>query len=151
MIITFCGHSDFQGSLEYERKILDFLEENIGDSFVELYLGGYGAFDRFAYDCCKKFQTSHQNVKLIFVTPYINGNCRESNYDAIVYPEIEDKPLKFAISYRNKWMVQKADYVIAFIERSFGGAYQTYKYAKNMGKKYLTSRKKMYKVWYQRR
>ena len=60
---------------------------------------------------------------------------QELTYDSTVYPEIEDKPLKFAISYRNKWMVQKADYVIAFIERSFGGAYQTYKYAKSMGKK----------------
>ena len=49
MIITFCGHSAFRGTEEYEQKILDLLKEKVGDSAADMYLGGYGGFDRFAY------------------------------------------------------------------------------------------------------
>ena len=55
-------------------------------------------------------------------------------YDSIIYPEIENKPRKFAIFYRNRYMVEKADYVVAYVEHSWGGAYQAYKYAKGKGK-----------------
>ena len=52
----------------------------------------------------------------------------------MIYPEIEDKPKRYAILYRNKYMVEKADYVVAYVSRNWGGAYQTYKHAKRRGK-----------------
>ena len=48
--------------------------------------------------------------------------------------KLKKKPLKFAISYRNKYMVETADYVIAYVSRAFGGAYMTYRHAKRKGK-----------------
>ena len=40
-----------------------------------------------------------------------------------MYPEgIETVPKRFAISWRNKWMIQKSDYVITYIVYSWGGA-----------------------------
>ena len=134
MIVTFCGHADFQRSDEYEKKIFDFFEKNIGEQSTEVYLGGYGAFDEFAYKCCKKYKATHPNMFLIFVTPYINVEYQELEYDSIIYPDIEDKPLKLAILYRNRYMVEKADCVIAFVARPFGGAYKTYKHARNKKK-----------------
>ena len=120
MIITFCGHSSFVPTPEYEHKLLSLLQELIGDGNAEFFLGEYGAFDAFAYECCKKFKATHPNVKLIFVTPYISPeyqknylNHQEMRYDHIIYPPLENVPPKFAISRRNKWMVQKADLVIA--------------------------------------
>ena len=71
MIVTFCGHSDFTKSAEYEEKILAFLEEKVGDRSADMYLGGYGAFDSFAYECCKKYKTTHPQISLVFVTPYL--------------------------------------------------------------------------------
>ena len=38
------------------------------------------------------------------------------------------------IAYRNKYMVEKADVVIAYVMHDFGGAYATYTYAKRKGK-----------------
>lgn len=141
MIVTFCGHAHFSGSEEYEKKILSFLEEKIGDQPADMYLGGYGGFDGFAYDCCKKYQKMHPNVSLVYVTPYLTGvhqkkhlDYQQTRYDFILYPEIEDKPARFAISYRNKYMVEKADYVVAFVSHDWGGAYTTYKHAKRNGK-----------------
>ena len=104
MIITFFGHSNFVGTEKFEKQIFCFLEETVGDAPAEMYLGGYGGFDSFAYECCKKYQASHENVSLIFVTPYLTLdyqkkrlNHEKTRYDAILYPEIENKPLKFAI------------------------------------------------------
>ena len=53
MIITFCGHSDFCPTVDYEKRVLALLDKLVGDSPAYLYLGGYGAFDEFAYACGK--------------------------------------------------------------------------------------------------
>ena len=144
MTVTFCGHSKFRASKEYEQIILSFLEKTVGDNSAEMYLGGYGEFDTFAYVCCKKYKQAHPKVRLVFVTPYITVEYQrntleyqKNRYDEILYPEIENVPLRFAISYRNKWMVEKADYVVCAIEHEFGGAYKTYKYAKAKNKQVI--------------
>ena len=137
MIITFCGHSKFYDSKEIHGEMMALLEQLVGDAPVEFFLGGYGNFDSFARSCCEEFKETHPNAKLILITPYINKKFYEYEkklYDGIIYPEIEDKPLKFAISYRNKWMVEKADYVIAYVDEAYGGAYQTLTHARRRKK-----------------
>ena len=48
-----------------------------------------------------------------------------------IYPEgLEYTPPRFAISKRNQWMVMQSDYVIAYVEHSFGGAAQFTEYAR---------------------
>ena len=142
MIIAFCGHAEYTGTEDDERKILTLLTELIGNQHAELYLGGYGAFDEFARKCGKKYQKIRPNTKLIFITPYITLDYQKNHldyekslYDEIVYPELEKVPLKFTVSYRNRWMVEKADCVIAYVSHGWGGAYATYKHAKRKGKK----------------
>ena len=77
----------------------------------------------------------------MFITPYITLEYQRNRleyqrnrYNGIIYPEIEEKPLRFAIHYRNRWMVEKADYCVCGISRSYGGAYKAYEYAKRKGK-----------------
>ena len=122
-------------------KVLAFLETIVGNQVADIYLGGYGEFDEFAYCCCKEYKKTHPNISLIFITPYMTEDyqknhlsCQQKRYDGILYPEIEDKPLKFAITYRNRWMVEKADYIVACVNHTWGGAYKTYKHAKKIGK-----------------
>mgnify|MGYP003426151204 FL=1 len=141
MIVTFFFFSHFSKSEEYEQQILAFLEEKVGDQPADMYLGGYGSFDSFAYDCCKKYKETHPNISLVFVTPYLSIDYQKNHleyqkarYDSILYPEIEDKPKRYAITYRNKYMVEKADYVVAYVSHDWGGAYTTYKHAKRKGK-----------------
>ena len=138
MIITFCGHAQFPYSEEYEKNVMAFLEEKVAYRSADMYLGGYGAFDSFAYRCSRKYKETHPNISLVLVTPYLNGNkliTQRERYDSVLYPEIEDKPKRFAITYRNMYMVEKADYVVAYVSHDWGGAYATYKYAKRIGKK----------------
>ena len=141
MIVTFCGHAQFNKTDEYEQKVLAFLEEKVGDKAADMYLGGYGGFDGFAYDCCVKFKEKNPKVSLVFIVPYMTEqyqkNCldyQKARYDLTIYPEIENKPQRYAIIYRNRYMVEKADFVVAYITHDWGGAYKTYQYAKRKKK-----------------
>lgn len=142
MIISFFGHRRFCKGEQCKEKFLEILETLAGDRAVDFYLGGYGAFDSFAYACCKEYKDTHPRAKLVLITPYITISYQQNNlslqtarYDAIIYPDIEDKPLKFAITYRNYWMVDKADSILFYVAHDWGGAYQTYKYAKRKSKR----------------
>ena len=141
MIITFCGHRDFLATSVLEARLLTIMEELIGDDPAELYLGGYGNFDTFAYHCGCIYRKLHPQVSLVFVTPYITPLHADGaaihdqrQYDEILYPALERVPPKYAISHRNRYMVEHADLVIAYITHSRGGAYQTYCHAKRKGK-----------------
>ena len=76
---------------------------------------------------------------MAFVTPYVNPAYQkmracEKEYDVIVFPPIENVPPKFAISARNKWMVEQSDAVVAFVNHDWGGAYATYRHAQRRSK-----------------
>ena len=140
MIITFCGHRDYIRKDADEQKVLEILECEVGNSECEFFLGGYGGFDGFAHSCVKKYKETHPNVKLIFVTPYMDEKYIKSHTEymrdiEVVYPPVETAPKKFAISHRNRWMMEQADVVIAYVCHSYGGAYNSYKHARAKGKK----------------
>ena len=141
MIVSFCGHAQFAGNAELERRMLEWIEERVGEEMVEFYLGGYGEFDRFAYACCKKYRALHPSAMLVFVTPYLTEQYqrdhlrdRAQQFDSVVYPPIECKPLRLAILYRNRYMVECADVIVAYVAHMHGGAYQTLCHARRLGK-----------------
>jgi len=137
MIITFFGHTEFTETKAIEDKIYSILDNINNNEQIDFYLGGYGRFDLFAYACAKKYKETHKNVKLIFVTPYISEkyiNKRTDEYDEIIYPPLENKPNKYAILYRNQWMIKESDIVIVYVKYSVGGAYTAYTYAERIGK-----------------
>ena len=55
-------------------------------------------------------------------------------YDGSVYPDLENTPPRFAIIKRNEWMIDKSDFLIAYVKNSFGGANKTLSYAKKRRK-----------------
>ncbi len=81
MIVTFCGHNIFEKSEEYEQQILAALEKKVGNRSADMYLGGYGAFDAFVYECCKKFKETHPRISLVFVTPYLTVEYQKNHLD----------------------------------------------------------------------
>jgi len=45
---------------------------------------------------------------------------------------LEKSCYKTALQKRNRWMVQNRDFMIAYIRRRYGGARQTYQFAKKL-------------------
>ena len=136
MIIAFFGHSAYTARPYDEEKILAFLTEKIGDEPARLFFCGNGAFDSFALYCGKKYQQAHTNTRLVLVLPEMSEeshNVRRENYegvyDEILRPEIKDKPARYVLSYRNKWMVEQSDYVVMYITHKSTVSHQAYRYA----------------------
>ena len=83
----------------------------------------------------------HPRVKLIFITPYLLSNRlqeQSEKYDCVVYPALEKIPPKFAISYRNRYMVENSDIIISYVRYNRGGAYQACLYAKKRKKRIIS-------------
>ena len=58
--------------------------------------------------------------------------------DHTLLPEgIETVPPRFAIEYRNKWMIDHSDIVVTYVRRSFGGAAKFKNSAKKKNKKVI--------------
>ncbi len=141
MVVSFFGHAQFHRNDKYEQEILHYLSENIGDQYAEVYFGGYGGFDLFAYECCKKYKATHPNISLVFVSPYTTVEYQRNHldhqkarYDSILYPGLENIPPRFAIVYRNRYIVEKSDYIMFYVSHDWGGAYATYQYAMKRNK-----------------
>ena len=143
MIIAFCGHSSYQATEKHKDTILDILKEYIDDPAIKFFLGEYGNFDSFAYRCAKEFKSKNPSAKLVFVTPYIPSDshkhiaAEKDRFDLILYPPLESVPPRYAISYRNRWIVENADLIIAYISHEYVGAYAMYRYAKRKNVKII--------------
>ncbi|MCM1438620.1 MAG: hypothetical protein NC131_05345 [Roseburia sp.] len=143
MKITFCGHAEILERNEIAEKISHTFKTEISDERLEFYLGAYGEFDHIALKACVTYKSLHPLSKIYFITPYPEDKYLKSRnlngkiFDGIIYPPIETVPKKYAIIERNKWMVNQADLVIAYVNHSWGGAAKTFDYAFKAKKRYV--------------
>ena len=151
MIITFCGHSDFHGTRESEEKILACIREQAKGERVSFLLGGYGGFDDFAKDCCKKYKQEDPRSELLFASPYrIEGFYKKrewikETYDCIMIPDnIGSLFSKYNILKRNEWMVRECDFLIAYVDYDWGGAAKMLQYAIRRKKPYINFGSKVF-------
>ena len=140
---TFSGHRevhqpDMEAQLDAEIEML--LQTD--NEFLFL-TGGMGQFDDMGAGAVRAAKRRHPKkcITLALVLPYMLNRLNtdkayyQSHYDQIIIPEeSETAYYKAAIRRRNRWMVDRADIVIAYICRDFGGALATVRYAQKQGK-----------------
>ena len=64
-----------------------------------------------------------------------NKEYYEFTYDDVVIPDVlAGVHPKSAITKRNRWMAENSDFVVTYVYRDFGGAYDAKKYALKLGK-----------------
>lgn len=146
--VAFIGNRDVSDSEAVLKELLCKLEEHFatgrGDSltfYPVFYCGGYGKFSQIASDAIDLLRKRNPTLKSkkLFITPYITPSYLKINeymkefYDEIVYPPLENVPPKFAISRRNKWMIDRCEIVFAYMENPCGNTrkYINYAYRKH--------------------
>ena len=136
----FFGHSNCPSG------IAPFLEETITKAILEdsatmFYVGNQGQFDSMARKALKRITLKYPQVNYAVVLAYMPNEkkeCGHTDYSDTMLPEgIENVPPRFAISWRNKWMLKQADIVITYITHSWGGAAQFADLAKRQHKQVL--------------
>ena len=137
--IAFIGHREIYGHYRLEDQIEQIARDKLYEKeYVEFYVGRNGDFDISVASAVKRAQKAvgHHNSCLILLQPYPmkDDEYYEKFYDEVQYPVDNRTHPKAAITKRNRWMIENAELLVAFVEEGRnGGAMTTLKYAQTRG------------------
>ena len=124
---TFFGHRDCPSSIKPKLRevLINLIENHAVDIF---YVGQQGAFDDIVRSVLKELASVYPHIRYAVVLerlPLKRDEFDTRDYSDTMLPEgIETVHPRFAISWRNKWMIKQSDYVTTYITHSWGGAAQ---------------------------
>ncbi len=131
---TFFGHRDCIGlsRSELEKAIEDLILNHDVDLF---YVGNEGQFDALVHWVLLAMKKKYPHIRYAVVLAYPPKNIPGEDYSDTMLPEgIEAVHPRYAITWRNRWMLQRADYVITYVTHPWGGAAMFAEKAKQQNK-----------------
>lgn len=134
MFCTFFGHKDTPKEIEptLRSTLIDLIENK---NVTVFYVGNNGNFDTMVR---RQLEDLSQTYPITYSVVLAYLPTEKNKYDNLtntIYPEgLETVPKRFAISWRNKWMIQQSSIVVTYVTHSFGGAAQFKEMAARMGK-----------------
>ena len=137
MTCTFFGHRDAPHTIKpiLRENIIDLIENRGVDLF---YVGNQAAFDRMTIKVLRELAEEYPQIKYYVVLAYVPHNKERlglKDGDSTIYPECLDKtPPKYAIIKRNRWMIERAGFVITYVTHITGGAADFKALAERKGK-----------------
>ena len=133
LTVSFFGHRFIDDSQTVEQKLYELLRIIIsrGDRGVEFLVGRNGDFDLMTASVVRRLKKAinAENVFLTLVLPYETAELR-NNTEASA-----DKNFKYAITARNRDMIDRSDMVVVYVRNQSGGAHQSLRYAEKNEKK----------------
>ena len=129
---TFFGHKDCSET-KYSN-ILQAIQNLITEkNIITFYVGTQGNFDSLVYRALCNLRADFPQIRIYRVLAYLpKDNSLIS--DSILLEGIELIHPRYAISWRNRWMIEHSDYVIAYITHNYGGAARFVNEAERRGK-----------------
>lgn len=122
---TFFGHRDCPETIKpkIHTTVVNLIENH---GVTMFYVGNQGNFDRMVRSVLKEVTTAYPEAGYAVVLAYMpsgkSPNVLEDFSDTMLPEGIETIPKRYAISWRNKWMIDHADYVVTYLIRLQGGA-----------------------------
>lgn len=140
MICCFFGHHDAPSEIKPILK--DTISRLIIEEGISNYLvGNHGAFDGMVYTILKELRAKHPHICFNVVLAYMPQKREDYNFvDPMdtLYPEgLESIPKRFAISWRNDWMLKQSEVVICYVRHSMGGSGKYVEKANRQGKRII--------------
>lgn len=148
LTVSLFGHRIIDDYLTAEQKLYELLRiiMSRGDREVEFLVGRNGDFDLIATSVIRRLkrEINVENVFITLVLPYETAELRnnteafETFYDSIEISEASaDKNFKYAITARNRDMIDRSDMVVVYVKNQSGGAYQSLRYAEKNDKRII--------------
>lgn len=133
---TFFGHRDCPEGIrpKIQQTVVDLVENH---GVTMFYVGNQGNFDRLVRSVLKETERIYPNVRYAVVLAYMPfaGATGEAEPHTILPEGIEKVPKRFAILWRNKWMLERAEYVVTYVTHPWGGAARFQALARKQGKR----------------
>ena len=133
----FFGHKDTPESVKDD--IYAAIEKLIVEYSVDtFYVGNQGCFDFYTRAALRQLQEKYP-IHYSVVLAYMPGEKTEyDDFSDTMLPEgIEEVHPKYAISWRNDWLLRESSFVIAYIHHNWGGAARYAQKAYRQGKKVI--------------
>ena len=122
---TFFGHRDAPFDVTHavlREAVVELIEKCAVSDF---YVGNEGCFDRMVQTVLAGLEKKYPHIRCCIVLAY-HPRGRKSEYPPpleTIYPEELTVVMpRFAIPARNRWMLDRSDYVVTCIRHSWGGA-----------------------------
>ena len=134
---TFFGHRDIPQEIELTLRstLINLIENKHVDLF---YVGNQGNFDYMVLKNLTLLKLDYPHISYAVVLaymPYKKNELNNKDYPNTIYPEgLENTPPKYAIIKRNRWMIDKADYVVTYVKDIVGGAIRFKEFSEKKGK-----------------
>ena len=131
---TFFGHRYVSEDIKpLLRKVL--VELVLKDGIEKFLVGDEGAFDKIVQNELRELKNTYGHIDFLVVLAYLP--CGETKNETL-YPEgLESVPKKFAIDYRNRWLIEKSNCVVSYVNRNYGGAAKFSQLAEKKGLKVI--------------
>lgn len=120
------------------KTIIDIIESCSVDLF---YVGNHGQCDHMVSGLLQELSEKY-SIKYYVVLAYIpvrnNQTVCYESINTILPDGIEFVSKRYAINYRNKWMIEQADYVVTYVTNHIGSGAAVFKnIAERNGKKVI--------------
>lgn len=123
MICTFFGHRDC--SADIEPKLYAVIEQLITEHSVHtFYVEHQGLLDGYVRSALCKIRTKYPDVEYAVVLAYLpRQSNRNDDFSDTMFPEgAEEVHPKYAIDWRNRWMLKQSNFVVCYLRQRCGGA-----------------------------
>ena len=126
---TFFGHSDCPDlRVELKDAVMQLVEAGV-DTF---YVGNQGRFDAQVRRVLSKLGVRYA-VVLAYLPKAADGDLGDT-----MFPEgLELVHPRFAIDRRNRWMLERSEYVVTYVRHGWGGAAKYATLAERQGKQII--------------
>jgi len=136
-LCSFFGHRDTGEQIR--PALAAEIERNITDKHIDtFYVGGYGNFDRMASGILSALKGRYPHISVFRILAYLPTKAEDhppADQPPTLFPDgLELVPRRYAITHRNRWIVDASDTIIAYVTASYGGAYDALKYARQKHK-----------------
>ena len=132
---TFFGHRECPDSIKAQLRaaLIDLVTNHDVDMF---YVGNQGQFDAIVRSVLREMKKEYPQINCAVVLAYMPGeHTKYDDYSDTMLPEgIESVHPRYAISWRNNWMLRQSDYVVTYIAHTWGRAAQFAKKAEKQRK-----------------
>ncbi len=141
MTCTFFGHRYVPKEIgpTLRSTLIDLIENQGVDLF---YVGNHGEFDAMVRRVLRELSAKYP-IRYHVVLAYMPEKQDEfdtADYSNAILPEgIETVPKRFAINYRNKWIIGQSDFVVTYVVHdAASGAAQFKRLAERKGKQIIS-------------
>ena len=124
--VCFFGHHDTTDDIKDRlRQEIRFLI--INENARQFYVGNHGRFDYMVIEVLREIKEEFPGITYAVVLAYMPDRPTDEyscfSPEESLFPDgLEKVPRKFAVLWRNDWMLKQSDTVVCYVYHAFGGS-----------------------------